>query len=106
MDFSDALKACRKGNHITRASWNDPGQYVFQQEGYPGGIELNQNTAKATGIPKGTIRKFAPYLMLCNAQGVFVPWTPTQDDLLDDDWKTVNLENCQLIVANVASGRQ
>jgi hypothetical protein len=89
MDFSEALRACKDGRRITRAGWNGPGQYVVHQAGYPDGIAINANTARATGIAQGTVRAFAPYLMLCNAQGVFVPWLASQGDLLAEDWQTV-----------------
>lgn len=90
MDFSDALRQCTDGNKITRTGWNAPGQYVVHQKGYPDGIAINANTAQATGIPQGTVEKFAPYLMIRNAQGVFVPWLASQGDLLADDWEVLS----------------
>jgi hypothetical protein len=87
MDFSDALDDCKNGAKITRVGWNGPGQYVVLQKGYPDGIAINVNTAEATGIPQGTVCSFAPYLMLRNAQGVFVPWVPSTGDLLAEDWE-------------------
>lgn len=89
MNFSDALNACKDGFKITRIGWNGAGQYVVLQKGYPEGIPLNENTADATGIPEGTVCKFAPYLMIRNAQGVFVLWLASQGDLLAEDWKPV-----------------
>jgi hypothetical protein len=92
MDFSKALMLCKHGSKITRSGWNGPGQYVVHQKGYPDGIAINVNTAEATGIPEGTVQKFAPYLMIRNAQGVFVPWLASQGDLLAGDWETVSGE--------------
>lgn len=87
MDFSAALRQCKNGNKITRTGWNGPGQYVVYQAGYPDDIAINENTARATGIEQGTVCRFAPYLMMRNAQGVFVPWLASQGDLLADDWE-------------------
>lgn len=89
MDFSDALRACKDGFKITRDDWNAPGQYVVCQKGYPNGIPINENTAKATGGVVGAVCKFAPYLMLRNAQEVFVPWQPTQGDLMAENWRPI-----------------
>lgn len=86
MDFSDALVACKQGQKITRSDWNGADQYVVFQKGYPDGIPLNKNTAEATGLDEGTVCRFAPYFMLRNAQGVFVPWLPTQGDLVSESW--------------------
>ena len=88
MDFSAALTACKSGSKISRAGWNGPDQWVALSPGF----ELN-----ADRIFSGPIREhvgdgtgtFAPYLMIHNAQGVFVPWLPIQGDLLADDWREV-----------------
>lgn len=89
MDFSDALAMCKRGGKISRSGWNGKGQYVVYQKGYPEGVAINANTAEALGIPQGTVCQFAPYLMIRNAQGVFVPWLASQTDLLAEDWKVV-----------------
>jgi hypothetical protein len=89
MDFSDALVALKGGARIARLGWNAAGQYVVFQPGYPDGIGINANTAKATGIPQGTVKRFRPYLMLHTAQGDFVPWAPSVSDVLADDWSRV-----------------
>ena len=60
------------------------------QDGYPDGIAINANTARATGLNEGAVCVFRPYLMLCTADGSFVPWAPTASDVLAEDWLTVN----------------
>lgn len=89
MDFSDALKHVRNttGARITRQAWADQEMYVVYQKGYPRGIAINANTARATGIAEGTVCQFEPYLMVCTENGWFSPWTPTQVDLLEYDWE-------------------
>ena len=89
MDFSDALANCKRGLKITRLGWNGPDQFVVLQAGYPDGIAINANTAEATGLPEGTVCKFAPYLLMRNAQDVFVPWQASQGDLLAEDWQVI-----------------
>jgi hypothetical protein len=86
MDFSDALRQCKLGRKISRTGWNGKSMYVVYQPGYPDGIAINANTARATGIKQGTTEKFLPYLMFRTAQGEFVPWLASQTDLLSDDW--------------------
>lgn len=88
MDFGEALAHLRAGARLTRVSWNAPGQFVVLQAGYPDGIPINSNTARATGIPEGTVCRFRPYLMLRTADGAFVPWAPTVSDVLAEDWAT------------------
>lgn len=89
MDFSDALRCAKQGSRIARSGWNGKGMWVVLQEGYPDGVEINSNTAKATGIPEGTICKFLPYLMMRTVDGSFVPWLISQTDVLAEDWEKV-----------------
>jgi Protein of unknown function (DUF2829) len=88
VDFGDALAHLRASARLTRETWNAPGQFVVLQAGYPDGIPINANTARATGIPEGTVCRFRPYLMLRTADGSFVPWAPTVSDVLAEDWAT------------------
>ena len=92
MDFSDALRDVKGGAKIAREGWNGKGMWVTYQAGYPDGIPINANTAKATGIPEGTVCKFAPYLMMRAADGTFVPWVTSQADVLATDWEVVDWE--------------
>lgn len=86
-DFGWALAMLRDGCKVHRAGWNGADQWVTLQAGYPDGIAINANTAQATGIPEGTVKKFRPYLMLHTAQGDFVPWAPSVSDVLATDWR-------------------
>lgn len=87
MDIGWAVRALRAGQQVTRSGWNGAGMYVAYQDGYPDGIAINGNTARATGLPEGTVCRFLPYLMLRTADGAFVPWVISQSDALADDWE-------------------
>ena len=82
-----AVATMRGGFRVRRAGWNGKGMYLAYQPGYPDGIPINANTAKATGQPEGTVCRFLPYVMMRTAQGDFVPWLCSQTDLLADDWE-------------------
>lgn len=86
-DIGWAVGEMRHGLKVRRAGWNGKGMYVVYQKGYPDGIPINENTANATGIPKGTVCKFLPYVMMCTVDGTFVPWLCSQTDLLATDWE-------------------
>ena len=82
-----AVKEMRRGERVRRQGWNGKGMYVTFQAGYPDGIAINANTARATGLPEGTVCKFLPYIMMRTADGSFVPWLCSQTDLLAEDWE-------------------
>lgn len=89
MDFGDAVRALKGGQRVTRPGWNGTGMWLAYQEGYPDGVVINANTARATGIGQGTVCKFRPYLMMRTAQRDFVPWVASQSDILAEDWELV-----------------
>lgn len=84
-----AVKEMQNGERVARAGWNGKGMYLAYQPGYPDGIPINANTARATGQPEGTVLKFLPYVMMRTADGSFVPWLCSQTDLLAVDWAVV-----------------
>lgn len=84
--FSWALAALKQGKRVSRPVWGK-GAYVVLQKGYPDGIPMNANTAEATGEPEGTVAVFRPYLMVKLADGTFLPFIPTLDHLLAEDWQ-------------------
>lgn len=86
MNIGEAIQAMKSGQRVTRPGWNGKGMYLAYQPGYPDGIKINANTAKATGQPEGTVLKFLPYVMMRTADGSFVPWLCSQTDLLAEDW--------------------
>lgn len=90
MTFQYALTKMRdEKRKLQRKGWNGKNMYVFYQHGYPTGIPINKNTAEAIGEPEGTLRCFAPYLMMKTADDTFVPWTISQTDVLAEDWQIV-----------------
>ena len=87
--FGWALKQLHNGSKVARSGWNGKGMWIVLQAGYPDGIPINANTARATGIAEGTICKFLPYIMMKTADGAFVPWLASQTDILASDWELV-----------------
>lgn len=85
--IGQAVKVMRDGYKVRRAGWNGKDMWLVYQRAYPDGIPINKNTAEATGLPEGTIRKFLPYIMMKTATGEFVPWVCSQTDLLAIDWE-------------------
>ena len=88
-NFSDALTLLKEGYKMARHGWNAKYMYVAYQKGYPDGIAINKNTADATGLKEGTVCRFAPYLILKTTDDIFMPWSPNQRDLLEEDWYMV-----------------
>jgi len=86
--FEWALTQLRQGHRVERSGWNGKGMFIVLQKGYPDGIPINENTAECTSIPRGTVCKFLPYIMMKTADKdvSFVPWLASQTDILALDW--------------------
>lgn len=86
MNFGEALERCKKGSKIYRSGWNGKGMFVVYQKGYPNGIAVNEQTAKAYGVEVGTVMVFRPYLQMYCADNTCQMWLASQSDILADDW--------------------
>jgi hypothetical protein len=107
LDFSQALiEARHNGRKLSRDAWYNDGVFVVYQKAYPEGIGINGNTAEATGIPQGTRCAFKPYLMIRMADGSFVPWTASQNDLLALDWFTSDWKANQVAATGEAAAAE
>lgn len=88
--FSHALAWIKDGLKATRAGWNGPGQWVALSPGFQ--LEPSRvysGPVRAAVEASDTLGNFSPYLLLANSSGDYVPWAPSQGDLLADDWSTV-----------------
>lgn len=65
--FDTAWRFIRDGGHAWRTGWNADGQWV----------------ALYTGV-QGPMSR--PYYYISTRDQVYVPWVPTQSDLLEMDW--------------------
>lgn len=82
MTFGDAIGLLKQGKMVQRAGWNGKGMHVYLEDGY--------ETKVGAGAFKGAVRKYAPSLVLFNAQGVHQPgWNASTPDVLADDWQEV-----------------
>lgn len=89
MTFGLAIEAMKKGAKVARKGWNGKGMFAVYQKGYPGGIEVNKQTAEVYGVPEGTVMKFRPYMQLKTAQNDCAMWAPSGSDALAEDWEIV-----------------
>jgi hypothetical protein len=87
VNFSEALHDLNNGFLLRRGAWEEI-MYVVKRGGYPDGIAINGDTARATGLAEGEVCVFHPYLMACVVAGRgFAMWVPTVADLFAEDWR-------------------
>ena len=69
-----AIKQMFDGEKVARSSWNNEYMYLAIQ------------------IPDENSKMSRPYIYMQTAEEELVPWIPSQDDLLADDWEVVVVE--------------
>lgn len=74
-DVGWAVRALKNGHKVTRPGWNGRGQY----------LELHRGIEDTDG------EDFAleAFIMIRTVDWTYVPWTPSQTDMLAEDWKLV-----------------
>lgn len=83
MNFGQALEALKDGQRVSRAGWNGKGMFLYLVPG----STFTVSRAPLLGIfPEGTSIDYLPHIDLRTADGKCAVWTPSQTDILADDW--------------------
>lgn len=86
MDFGDALHAMKLGQKVAREGWNGKGMFAFIVQG----SKFTVNRRPLLGIyPEGTEVEYRPHLDLRAVDGSIGTWSPSNSDILADDWMIV-----------------
>ena len=67
--IGEAIKEMHNGERVCREGWNGEGQYLVLQ------------------VPDAHSKMTLPYIYIRTVQGDFVPWLPSQTDILANDWQ-------------------
>ena len=91
LDFSDALRAIRQGDRVTRAGWNGKGMWITLSPGKVVKVSemwspANRDLARRRG-GEAVVRA---YLTMKTVDDEIVPWLPSQSDVLAQDWRIYN----------------
>ncbi len=68
-DFGWALRNLISGNRVCREGWNGKGMWIALQ------------------TPDANSKMGRPYLYIKSVDGLLVPWSPSQTDILAYDWE-------------------
>ena len=86
MNFSEALELIKSGSKLTRTNWNGKGMFVYLVHG----SEFEVNRAPLNQIFKmGEKIIYRPHIDMKYADGSCGVWSPSNSDLLADDWEIV-----------------
>ena len=80
-----AIEALKIGHRAFRAGWNGKNMFIFLMAEKHSDPEymLDDVFSKDMGV------NHSPYIAIKTANNKIVPWTPSQEDMLTDDWVIV-----------------
>jgi hypothetical protein len=83
MNFGDAIEALKIGRRVRRKLWDGTGMFLYYvPEGqYPARTAI----ARAEWGTEGLV-PYQPYIAIKTMRGTVVTWTPSQEDMLAEDW--------------------
>lgn len=84
--FSTALEAVKQGKKAFRAYWENYGQVIYLVHG--SSFEVSREPLKSM-FPEGREVTYKPHIDMICGDGQLMPYTPTQSDLLAEDWYIV-----------------
>jgi hypothetical protein len=84
MNFSEALERIKNGDKAYREGWNGKDMFVYLVEG----SQFVVNRAPLNKIyPEGTEINYRPHIDLKAADGTCGVWSPSNSDVLAEDWR-------------------
>ena len=81
--FSEALKALKAGERLTRSGWNGRDMFVFLVKGSQ--FTVNREPLQSI-LGAGTEVNYRPHIDIKNADGSISTWVPSIGDVMADDW--------------------
>jgi len=85
LTFSQALEHLKNGIKMQRTGWNGKGMFVFLVQG----SKFVVNRPPLLGIyPEGTLITYNSHLDIKNVDGSISTWSPSNGDVLAEDWQT------------------
>lgn len=79
MNFSEALEVIKEGKSVKRSKWTDKGIALHAR---PYQIQKKILTGEET-------LHTSDLFIQAYEEGLYIPWSPTQRDLLSDDWEEI-----------------
>lgn len=82
--FGCALQALKLGRRVSRRGWNGKGMWLRMFNPYSDAEFLIRENGPQRGVDSGTAM---PWIGIHNTDNQFTPWTPSQGDMLSEDWE-------------------
>lgn len=87
LTFGDALHYMKLGKRVSRTGWNGKGQWCrYLGIGTDKQFSIHEHAPDPAIGDSGT---FMPFFGLKNSSNQFIPWQPSQGDMMAEDWQVL-----------------
>lgn len=87
MDFGQALSSVKAGKRVAREGWNGKGMWLFYVSHESYGVDCAVLGLDPETTDAGPVMR--PWIGIKNVDDQFMPWAPSQSDMLAEDWIVV-----------------
>ena len=77
MNFGEAIQGLKQGRKVSRRGWNGRGMWLMLLE--------PETKIKTYTLKEDTFKRL-PYIYMKTADDCLEPWSPSQTDILAEDW--------------------
>lgn len=106
--FEWAMLELKSGKRVSREAWKDRNMYLVLNPGEPGQTVKDGDWRALAGVPVDTQFDYLPNIEICNAEGNFVPYQPSQVDMEMKDWGELASEpgnTNYMLVVDITNGQ-
>ncbi|EMB4324280.1 DUF2829 domain-containing protein [Pluralibacter gergoviae] len=102
--FEWAMLELKSGKRVSREAWKDRNMYLVLNPGEPGQTVKDGDWRALAGVPVDTKFDYLPNIEICNAEGNFVPYQPSQVDMEMKDWEELANSSEYDLVVDITNG--
>ncbi|MDQ2309743.1 DUF2829 domain-containing protein [Pluralibacter gergoviae] len=106
--FEWAMLELKNGKRVSREAWKDRSMYLVLNPGEPGQTVKDGDWRALAGVPVDTKFDYLPNIEICNAEGNFVPYQPSQVDMEMKNWGELASEpgnTNYMLVVDITNGQ-
>ncbi|AIQ99732.1 DUF2829 domain-containing protein [Pluralibacter gergoviae] len=102
--FEWAIIELKNGKRVSREAWKEKKMYLVRNPGDPNQTVKDGDWLANAGVPVDAAFDYLPNIVLCNAEGNFVPYQPSQVDMEMKDWEELVETSGYMLVADITNG--
>ena len=88
MGFDEVIRGLKEGRRYYRDGWNGKGMFLFL---VPGSVFRVNREPLLSVLGPNAIVAYRAHIDIKTADGPVAVWTPSQEDMMADDWKEVEV---------------